>query len=130
MHLCDTNVLSELTRRQPNSGVLAWADGQTAIAISVVTVEEISYGLTWRPIPRIAAWFDGFLERHCEVLPITAEIAHLSGQLRGQLQLQGETRTQADMMLAATAKVHGLTLVTRNVRHLAECGVAVLNPFT
>ena len=130
MHLCDTNVLSELIRRQPNPGVLGWADEQASIAISVVTVEEISYGLAWRPAPRIAAWFDRFLERRCEVLPVTAEIARVSGQLRGRLQAQGETRNQADMVLAATATIHGLTLVTRNVRHMVDCGVVVLNPFT
>ncbi len=130
MQLCDTNVVSELVRRRPNPGVLAWADGQVSIAISAVTVEEVAYGLAWRPVPRIADWFDRFLDRRCEVLVVTPEIARLGGQIRGRLQAEGETRTQADMLVAATARIHRLTLVTRNVRDFADCGVTVLNPFT
>ena len=130
MHLWDTNVLSELTRREPNAGVLAWAEGETDLAISVVTLEEILYGLSWRPISRIIAWFDRFLEQHCEILPVTAEVARVSGQLRGSLQAAGKERSQADMLIAATASVHGLTVITRNVRHFDDCGVPVLNPFT
>ncbi len=130
MQLCDTNVLSELTRREPNAGVLAWADDVTTVAVSAVTVDEIFYGLAWRPIPRIVAWFDRFLDTSCRVLPVTAEVARVSGQLRGRLQARGDTRTQADMMIAATAKVHGLTLVTRNVQHFGDCGVPILNPFS
>ncbi len=130
MNLCDTNVISELTRREPNAGVLDWADGVPAVAISVVTLDEIIYGLAWKPIPRIAAWFEEFLAAHCEVLPISAQVARVSGQLRGRLQARGQSRSQADMLIAATAKVHGLTLVTRNVRHFDDCSVPVLNPFS
>ena len=130
MHLCDTNVLSELTRRQPNDGVLAWADEITGVTISVVTLDEILFGLAWRPVPRIAAWFDRFFEDRCQILPVTAEVARVSGQLRGYLQAKGEERTQADMLVASTAKLNGLTLVTRNIRHFEGCGVPVLNPFT
>ncbi len=130
MQLCDTNVLGELTRREPNPGVLEWAGDHSSIALSVVTLDEIHYGLAWRPIPRIVAWFERFLERHCEILPVTAEVALASGQLRGRLQAQGETRVQSDMMIAGTAQVHGLTVVTRNVRHFDGCGIPVLNPFT
>ena len=130
MHLWDTNVLSELIRREPNAGVMAWADGETAVTISVVTLEEILYGLAWKPVPRIVAWFDRFLAQECEVLPVTAEVARVSGQIRGRLQAKGRERSQADMMVAATASVHGLTVVTRNVRHFDDCGVPVLNPFT
>lgn len=129
MHLWDTNVLSELTRHEPNAGVLAWAEGETAVTISVVTLEEILYGLAWKPIPRIVAWFDRFIARQCEILPVTVEVARVSGQLRGRLQAKGKERSQADMMIAATANVHGLTVVTRNVRHFDDCGVPVLNPF-
>ncbi len=129
MSLCDTNVISELTGREPNAGVLQWANSIRTVAISAVTLDEIVYGLAWKPIPRIAAWFEEFLETHCDVLPVSAQVARVSGQLRGQLQAKGQTRSQADMLIAATAKVHGLTLVTRNVRHFEDCSVPVLNPF-
>lgn len=130
MTLCDTNVISELIRRKPNRGVLDWAEGIRTVALSVVTLDEIVFGLAWKPIPRIAAWFEEFLDHRCELFPVTPQIARVSGQLRGQLQARGQTRTQGDMLIAATAKVHGLTLVTRNVRHFDACGVPVLNPFS
>ncbi len=129
MHLCDTNVLAELTRKEPNPGVLEWVDAIATLTISVVTLDEVFFGLAWRPIPRVLAWFDRFLETRCQILPVTAEVARVSGQLRGRLRAKGEARTQADMMIAATAKINGLTLVTRNVRDFEECAVPLLNPF-
>jgi predicted nucleic acid-binding protein len=98
------------------------------LTISVVTVDEIMDGLSWHPNARLLAWFDAFVLRH-EVLPITTDVARCAGALRGQLELRGQTRSQADMLIAATAQIHALTIVTRNVRDFDGCGVAVLNPF-
>ncbi|MEQ9484212.1 MAG: hypothetical protein RIG27_18290 [Coleofasciculus sp. F4-SAH-05] len=50
--------------------------------------------------------------------------------MRGQLRTQGKPRSQADMLIAATAQVHQLTLVTRNIRDFEDCGILTLNPFT
>ena len=127
--LADTNVLSELVRKKPDPGVLEWAQEVRTVAISAVTVEEVYFGLSWKPNPRIRHWFEEFLEAHCTVLPVTAEIAKRSGELRGQLQAQGHTRASWDMIIASTAQVHQLTLVTRNVRHFEDCGLPLLNPF-
>ncbi|MEW6219369.1 MAG: type II toxin-antitoxin system VapC family toxin [Thermodesulfobacteriota bacterium] len=127
--LVDTNILSELARAAPDAGVLAWAQGVTAISLSVITVDEVCFGLAWRPNARIEAWLAGFLHRQCHVLPVTERIARQAGGLRGSLRRQGTVRTQADMLIAATAQVHGLTLVTRNERDFAGCGIPVLNPF-
>jgi predicted nucleic acid-binding protein len=133
MQLVDTNILSELMRPQPDVGVLAWLQGRDAVSprltISVVTVDEIMFGLSWHPTARLSAWFDAFVQRH-EVLPITTDVARRAGALRGQLQARGQTRTQADMLIAATAQIHALTVVTRNVRDFDGCGIAVLNPFS
>lgn len=127
--LVDTNVLSELVRKRPDPGVLDWAQGVRKVAISAVTVEELSFGIAWKPNPRIRQWMEAFLEAHCEILPVTAEIARRSGELRGELQARGETREAADMLIASTAQEHRLTLVTRNVRDFSGCGVGLLNPF-
>lgn len=127
--LVDTNILSELVRKRPDPGVDRWARAMRRVAISSVTVEEVFFGLAWKPNPRIRGWFEGLLETYCEVLPVTAEIAKRSGELRGERQAQGDTRSPADMLIAATAQVHQLTLVTRNARHFAGCGVPLLNPF-
>jgi predicted nucleic acid-binding protein len=127
--LTDTNVLSELVRRSPDPGVLQWAQEVRRVAISVATVEEMYFGLSWKPNPRIRLWFEEFLEIHCEVLPVTAAIARRSGEIRGQLQARGQTRSASDMLIASTAQEHQLTLVTRNVKDFEDCGVPVLNPF-
>lgn len=128
-YLCDTNILSELARPAPAAAVVEWARTVTRVAISAITVEEIAYGLAWRPNPRVERWFEEVLTSFCEVLPVTGDVAGRAGRLRGSLQLRGATRTQADMMIAATAQAHGLTLVTRNARDFEGCGISVLDPF-
>lgn len=128
--LCDTNVLGELSRSVPNPGVDEWARTVSTLLLSVVTVEEILFGLTWTPRPKTLRWFEQFLEERCVVLPVTERIARLGGTLRGDFQATGETRTQADMLIVATAVVHEATLVTRNTRHFEGCGASVLNPFS
>lgn len=127
--LVDTNVLSELVRRNPDPGVERWVRSQQTLHVSAVVVEEVTYGLAWKPHPRVQAWMSSFLDSSCEVLPVDTEVARLGGQLRGQLQATGHTRTQADMLIAATAALRGMTVVTRNTADFAGCGVAVLNPF-
>jgi len=127
--LLDTNVLSELVRPRPDARVVAWVGGLTTIALSAITVEEIFFGLSAKPSPRIERWFTAFLETDCRVLEVTASIARHAGILRGQLSKRGATRTQADMMIAATAALHGLAIATRNARDFATCGVSVINPF-
>ena len=133
MQLADTNVISELMRRQPNPGALAWRDMTDAmhgqVTISVITVDEIFYGLLRKPNAALLAWFDSFIARN-QVLDITEVIARRAGEMRGLLATRGQVRSQADMLIAATAQVHALTLVTRNVRDFDGCGIAVLNPFT
>ncbi len=128
--LVDTNVIAELSRPRPNRGVQRWAEGVSAVAISVISVEEVAFGLAWRPNARARDWFARFLEAQCEILPITSEIAQLGGELRGRFRSRGLARSQADMLIAATAQVHGLTLVTRNVRDFDGTSIGLVNPFT
>jgi len=127
--IVDTNVLSELTKKAPDPGVLEWAQQITKVAVSVATVEEVYFGLSWKPNPRILRWFEEFLENHAEILPVTAGIAKRAGEIRGQLQARGQTRTTWDMVIAMTAQEHHLMVVTRNVDHFEGCGVPILNPF-
>jgi toxin FitB len=132
MQLVDTNVLSELARPQPDAGVLKWLKAyqqhSNCFMISAVTIDELAFGVARRPSAALQAWLDGFMGLH-DVVAITGEIARQAGELRARLAAQGHTRTQADMLIAATAQRHGLTLVTRNVRDFDQCGIAVLDPF-
>ncbi|HBB31261.1 MAG TPA: hypothetical protein DDZ80_15490 [Cyanobacteria bacterium UBA8803] len=94
--LCDTNIISELARPQPDSGVIAWSGSVTSITLSVITLEEIIYGLIAKPNTRIQAWFQNFLNTYCQIIPITPEIARCAGELRGRLRMQGITRSQVE----------------------------------
>lgn len=133
MHLADTNIVSELMRKRPDPGALAWCEMANTMAghiiVSAVTVDEVMYGLARKQDAGLQAWFDGFLGRN-KVLPVTQAIARSAGQMRAMFSMRGQVRSQADMLIAATAQVHALTLVTRNVRDFDGCGIAVLNPFS
>ena len=130
MILLDTNVLAELCRRRPDPAVERWAGSAlTPFGLSVVTVEEVHFGLAWKPNARIEALVDQFLTERCEIFPVTRPVARRAGALRGQFRRTGRTRTQADMLIAAIAQVHQLPVATRNVRDFEGCGVALVNPF-
>ncbi len=128
-YLCDTNIISELASKNPNPGVDAWAENITEFAVSVITVEEIHYGLSWHPNLKISEWIDRLFHEYATVLPVNNSIAARAGSFRGGFQSKGISRTQADMLIAATAAVHNLVLVTRNTRDFSDCGISLLNPF-
>jgi predicted nucleic acid-binding protein len=126
--LLDTNVISELAKPRPNANVIAWRRDLDRVIVSAVTIEEVAFGLTLRPSSRIDRWLDQLLAVG-QVLDVTVPIARHAGVLRGQLAARGKVRGQADMLIAATATIHGLTLATRNVRDFDGCGITVVNPF-
>jgi predicted nucleic acid-binding protein len=130
VELVDTNVVSELMRPSPNRGVLAWSAQNRRFAFSVVSLEEIQFGLAVRPSARIARQFRWLLDSFAEVLPVTDPIAQRSAELRAALHRRGQVRHQADMLIAATAYEHGAVLLTRNVKDFSGCGLRVHNPFT
>jgi predicted nucleic acid-binding protein len=131
LELVDTNVLSELARQAPDPAVLRWSSTVLLpIGVSVVTVEEIHFGLAWRPNAELRGWLSRFLADSCAVLAVDDAIARRAGELRGQLRAAGRQRTQADMLIAATAQIHQLTLVTRNLRDFEGCGITLVNPFS
>jgi predicted nucleic acid-binding protein len=127
--LCDTNVISEMFKKEPAPQVMDWLAGLNEIFMSVVTVEEIFCGLSHKNAYKQMAWFDDFIERRCHILPITEDIARQCGMLRGRFRQKGVTRSQADSLIAATAIQHQLTLSTRNERDFKECGIPIMNPF-
>jgi len=132
MFLLDTDVLSALRRRERNPDAVRWVESQLTadLHISVVTVGEIERGITQqqRENPSFArdlgVWLDRVLSLYSDrILPVDTATARRWGQLSATLGHDG-----ADLLIAATAIEHGLTVVTRNVRHFEPTGVAVLNP--
>ena len=133
MFLLDTDVLSALRRRERNPEAVSWmTNRRTAdLYLSVVTVGEIERGIAQqqrRDPPfahELALWLDRVLAWYGDrILPIDTATARRWGQLSAALGHDG-----ADLLIAATALEHGLTVVTRNARHFEPAGVPALNPF-
>lgn len=112
--------------------MLRWFERQDAIAISVISVEELAYGVAHAPESRrarLATWFDAMIETIDRILDVTPPIARAAGELRAARDASGRPVAQADMLICATALVHGLTLATRNRGDFDGCGVVVVDPF-
>lgn len=133
-YLIDTNVLSELRKRQPDARVVAWVDARppSTLYLSVLTLGEIRRGvaamadsrrrlelLDWLET-QLPAWFAG------RVLSIDGETADRWGRLLAQA---GRPLPAIDSLLAATAQRHGLQLVTRNVADFRDVEVPLINPW-
>ncbi|MDM8524956.1 type II toxin-antitoxin system VapC family toxin [Desulfococcaceae bacterium HSG8] len=127
--LCDTNIISEVMRRAPNPRVQEWLRQQDIICMSVISVEEIYVGLAHKKAKKQLRWFEKFVRLRCNILPVTLPVAVRCGTLRGRFRSMGITRTQADMLIAATAYEHGLVPVSRNVRDFENCDIRIFNPF-
>ena len=131
--LLDTNVISEARKRDPSTALMAWfeqVDG-TRLFLSVLVIGEIRQGmerLKSRDPARaeqIEKWLETLKRDYRErVLPVTDEVAEEWGRLNAARSLP-----VIDGLLAATASVHDLTLVTRNVVDFQGTGVRVLDPF-
>jgi toxin FitB len=126
--LLDTNIVSEIIRPKPHPSVQKWARAQAYAAISCITLNEIVFGLTRRQLPSVSARFES-LALATDVFDVTNTIARAAGIMRGQFAAKGIARSTEDMLIAATAQAHGLTLATRKVRDFEGCGIAVFNPF-
>jgi predicted nucleic acid-binding protein len=132
-YLLDTNVLGEIRKKRPDPAVAAWYAGvdDDELFLSVLVVGEIQQGVTrlQKRDPRQAAVFEVWLKRlqrefADRVLPVSQDVALEWGRLSA-----GDPLPVIDGLLAATALVHGLTVVTRNVDDFGPTGVPVLNPF-
>ncbi len=133
MFLIDTDVLSALRRRERSPDVVRWVSARrtTDLYLSVVSIGEIERGIVRRqrrdPVFArvLAAWLDSVIVLYRErILAVDLSTARRWGRLCDALGHEGP-----DLLIAATALEHGLTVVTRNVRHFEPTGVPVLSPF-
>jgi len=135
--LLDTMVVSEPAKPKPDAGVVAWLEAQDPwdLTVSVLTLGEIQRGVermaTGRRKTELANWLATALLAHFgeRVLPVDVSVALAWGTFTANSERLGRPLHVVDGLLLATARVHGLTLVTRNTSDFAERGVAVLNPY-
>jgi toxin FitB len=135
--LLDTNVPSELTRPQPDARVARWleATDDDRMYISVISIGEVSKGITLHPEVHRRAWLRQWLENELRpwfagrILPVTEAIAERWGLLEADCELKGIGSSAPDGPIAATALENDLTVVTRNIRDFAGLGVAIFNPW-
>ena len=133
MFLIDTDVLSALRKQERSPDVVRWTSAlrTTDLYLSVVSIGEVERGIVRQQhrdpgFARVLATMVGQCARvvRDRILAVDLSTARRWGRLSGAIGHEG-----ADLLIAATALKHGLTVVTRNVRHFERTGVPVLDPF-
>ena len=132
-YLLDTNIFREVGKNAPHQHVGAWLDrvDEVDLAVSALTAREVQKGIARLRMrkPEVAALIAARVESALSalgdrLLPVTRDIAELWGEL-----LAASEKHIDDTGLAATARVHGLVLVTRNLDHVAGRGADTLDPY-
>jgi hypothetical protein len=135
--LLDTNTVSEWVKPRPNAGVVEWMDSidDDRVFLSVVSLAEVRYGIERLAHGNRRRQLEEWLERELplrfegRILPVDAGIADTWGKIVARGEAAGRPIAVMDAFLAATAEVHRLTLVTRNVSHFSLLKT-VVNPWT
>lgn len=132
--LLDTDVISQLTKEVPRPGVLAWLRGSIDedLYLSAISVEEIREGIemmdTGHKKRRLDRWLtDEVLTDYADrILPIGIEIADLCGRILAAEEKEGFHPDVSDAYIAATARVHGMSVATLNRNHFERLGVELV----
>lgn len=133
-YLVDTNVVSEVCKKTPHTKVMEWLESHERLNISVITIEEMRFGEYMMPKGKrrnkLHELIDSLVDMYSgSTLVFDACAAEQCAAFHECAIASGRTPTIEDMMIAAIAKVNGLTLVTRNVRDFEYLDIAVVNPF-
>lgn len=139
-YLVDTNIISAAapTAAVKRTELVAWMDAHSpGLFLSAVTIAEIADGIAkssregaTRKAAALSAWQRTVLHLYGErVLPFDAATAEIAGALADLARSRGHSPGFADVAIAATARRHDLTILSRNARHFVSMDVAVVDPF-
>jgi predicted nucleic acid-binding protein len=136
-YLLDTNVIPELVARQPDPRVVQWLDSldPNSIYLSVITIGELRKGIEKLPDSQrketLSDWLsnDLLVRFSGRVLMLDVEVMLTWGALMGQLERQGRPLPAMDSLIAALARHHHCSLVTRNEGDFAATGITIVNPW-
>lgn len=133
IYLVDANVLSEATKAAPAPKVIDWLrENEAELAVDPIILGEIRFGIHLLPAGkrrrRLERWFNqGVIKLTC--LSWTAATGLRWAKLLAELRAEGKAMPIKDSMIAASALIHGLTLVTRNTRDFRQANIKILDPF-
>lgn len=137
MYLLDTCVISETRAKKPNPGVMEWLSKQdpNTLFMSAISVGEIKNGIyllgNTKKAKELSKWLDELVSSFgSRVLSVNTTVAECWGVSLAACSRAGTPRPAVDALIAATAKVDNLILVTRNVRDMQGLGAKLLNPFS
>lgn len=136
-YLLDTCVISELVKKEPHPAVLSWMDAtdESRMYLSVLTLGELIKGITKLPDgekrERFQYWVSNDLALRFghRLVEIDTEIARAWGTLLGEAERRGEKLPVVDSLIAVSASVHDLIVVTRNVQDMERCRAKVFDPW-
>lgn len=136
MYLLDTCILSESRCKSPNRKVIDWLSRQdpNTLFVSAITIGELKNGICalgeTRKARELSKWLSAIEQGYSSrILSVNATVAECWGETMAEAAAIGKPRPPVDALIAATAKVDHLTLVTRNVKDMAYMGVKLFNPF-
>ena len=132
-YLVDANVLSEPTKVKPEMQVVSWLqERETEVCVNPIVVGEMKYGILKLPKGKkrtaLLDWFHQGIVR-IPMVKLDLETANCWAELLSRLRARGKAMSVKDSLIAASAKQHHLTVVTRNVRDFQETSLPILNPF-
>jgi toxin FitB len=139
-YLVDTNVISAIapTASVPRTELIAWMDSHSVeLFLSAITIAEVADGIAKlrrenakRKAADLSAWLQTVLHLYGDrVLPFDTATAEIAGVLSDLARARGHAPGFADVAIAATARRHDLTILSRNARHFAPMDVTVVDPF-
>lgn len=134
MFLVDTNVISELSKSKPSKGVLEWFSDHSGLCLSVLSIQELTYGIELAPHKKqsfLQSWMAEILdEKTFTIVGFDFESAKIAGMLMAKNQSSGQMVSILDVQIAASALRFQLTLATRNQKDFLPMAIPLVDPFS